>query len=770
MSGDSTDPSADLDAQVDDRDDLPVFGDGAGFDLLPDFSAWGQAALCEKQPGSFGCPCQGNADCLSGFCVPAAGGSVCTMECLEECPLDWTCTGIMGFGADLVFLCVPEHLAVCGAGRDLGLLYSCSQTWPPDPEPGEPFVACYGFQECTPTGWSDCILPQEECDNLDNNCDGLVDEGFVDESGRYCTLEHCGQCNNNCTFLTYSNAQSVCDKELSIPACAMQCLDGFFDLNGNPEDGCECEFLSATDFPDGTDQNCDGSDGSVLDALFVAKNGDDGDSGTIGQPMLTIQAALDRAHEEGIRDVYVATGVYAETIELREGVGLYGGYSSDFKKRDIHLNVTVIMGEDFTASQPGAVNAVSIAGKAQATALDGFTVFGRNNMAGGGSTYAVYVRDCTDGLMVSHNTIEAGAGGAGAKGADGMNGTQGGSGEDGASAFGVGTANCSQINPGLPRPGGAVGTGVCADGSEAPGGAGGGNTCPKTFGEGPTGFENGQQGGGPAGGAGGAGGYDREIWYCVLFPPAGECHQAAGGNETGNPGLTGSDGAGGNTSGGNGCFADSAGGTVLDGLWTGSSGLPGEPGSHGSGGGGGGSGGGAQNGSGCSARTHVGGTGGGGGAGGCGGSGGESGGAGGGSFGLFVVWNEQPDSVPVVTGNTIVGGVGGPGGQGGNAGSGGPGGAGGLGGEDDFANAPCSAPGANGGSGGHGGHGEGGGGGCGGPSYCLFAYGNGQLDVTTYISENSYVVGFGGIGGSGGPSIGHPGDKGADGIADDSNF
>ncbi len=721
--------------------------------------------MCVDAPGSVACPCQGNDDCLTGYCVQATGGSVCTLECLEECPYDWTCTGIQGFGADLVFLCLPEQQAACSDGGDPGLLLSCSQTWPPAPEPGEAFVACYGFRECTATGWSECVLPEELCDNLDNNCNGQIDEDFVDDSGSYFTAEHCGQCNDNCTFLNYPNAESTCNANLKVPTCAMQCLGGFFDLNNNPEDGCECEYLSATDFPDGIDQNCDGADGDIGDALFVAKNGNDGNSGAIDKPLLTIQAALDKALDEGKRDVYVASGVYAESIVLREGIGLYGGYSSDFKQRTVDLNVTVIMGEEFLADRPGAVNAVDIAGDPGTTVLDGFTIFGHNNMTPGGNSYAVYVRSCSDGLKISNNTVEAGSGGPGAKGSDGTNGAPGAAGEDGAGAFGVSTSNCGNVEPALPRPGGLGGTPTCSGESGAAGGAGGGNTCPSVYGAAPAAFELGQSGEGVDGGSGGGGGYDREVWYCSLFPPAGECHQAEDGNETAVSGGAGGSGVGGNTEGGNGCLGWAAGGTIVDGLWQGSSGLPGKPGVDASGGGGGGAGGGAQNANSCSGRTHIGGTGGGGGSGGCGGSGGEGGGTGGGSFGLFVVWDETPDTPPSVAKNTIIGGVGGPGGQGGNAGSGAPGGAGGLGGGADFANAPCSAPGGNGGAGGLGGHGEGGGGGCGGISSGIFAHGHGGADLTDYTKDNTFFIGLGGSGGSGGPSIGNPGDSGADGIA-----
>ena len=770
FTGDAADIAGDVAADDNGGSEFVIPSKDANGSQLPDFGGSDMADHCAEEPGSAGCPCLGNADCLSGYCVAATGGSVCTLECLEECPFDWTCTGILGFGADLVFLCIPEPQALCGGGRAQGLLSSCSATWPPDPEPGEAFVACYGFQECTASGWSDCMLPDEVCDNQDNNCDGLVDEDFVNAAGLYHTAEHCGQCNNNCTFLKFPNADTVCDTKAKMPTCAMQCLKGFFDLNHNPEDGCECEFLSGTDYPDGVDQNCDGADGDIGEALFVAKNGDDGNSGAIDEPMLTIQAALDKAFAAGKRDVYVATGVYAASVELREGVGLYGGYSSDFLKRAVALNVTVIMGEEYAPDMPGAVNAVGIGGDSGTTVLDGFTIFGHNNMDPGGSSYAVHISDCGDALRLSDNTIEAGSAGPGDKGADGLNGAAGKPAGDGAGAFGVGTGNCGSVVPEFPRPGGVGGEGVCETGDGANGGQGGGNTCPATFGAAPVEYENGAQGAGPEGGLGGPGGFDREVWFCILFPPDGECHQAEGGNETGHHGFSGADGVSGETPGGNSCAALQGAGQVEDGLWVGSAGLAGELGQNGSGGGGGGAGGGAQNASGCNGRTHVGGTGGGGGSGGCGGTGGEGGGAGGASFGVFMSWSEEPATVPTISGNAIIGGTGGAGGQGGNAGSGGPGGQGGLGGAEDFGNAPCAAPGGNGGDGGLGGHGEGGGGGCGGASFCLFAHGAGSADLQSYKTENTFTVGAGGAGGSGGPSIGHPGDTGADGESGEVNY
>ncbi len=708
-----------------------------------DDNCGGDGALCIQLPEGKYCgkTCKGNADCPAGYgCKPFAGSLQC-VPLTNSCECD---------------------------GSNTQLSKKCSATWPPEPAEGESFVVCYGTQACTAQGWTECQLPDDVCDALDNDCNGAIDDGFLVD-GKYVDDTNCGQCGNNCTFLQFPNAIGVCDAQKAVPDCVMDCQPGWQDVNDNPADGCECFPLPGPDVPDGIDQNCDGVDGQIDAAIFVAKNGSDLSPGTIDAPMLTLTAAIARSLQTGKSDVYVATGVYSGSIQLKPGVRLYGGYTSDFKKHDSILAETVIMGGAYSAESPGAVNAIGISGGPGTTVLAGFTVFGKNNNTPGGSSYALYVRNCTNALVVSDNRVVSGAGGNGSGGLSGANGVSGQAGSNGGNAYGVNTGNCGSVQPPFPRPGGGGGAGTCNAGSATAGGQGGGNTCPSTYNAAPVAYENGSAGSGTAPGGGGAGGYDREVWYCSSFP-GGECHQATGGNEVGNAGAMGGIGSNGNTASGNGCSAAAAQGQLVGGLWGGGGGLAGGNGANGSGGGGGGAGGGAQDGSGCSGRTQVGGTGGGGGSGGCGGTGGAGGAPGGGSFGLFIVWDAPPATIPQVMYNGFDGSVGGAGGSGGNGGSGGPGGAGGSGGAEDYANAKCAAPGGNGGNGGNGGHGEGGGGGCGGASYCIFASGQGGASLAAYKDSNSFVVGAGGPGGAGGASIGNPGDPGQAGAAANANY
>jgi len=512
--------------------------------------------------------------------------------------------------------------------------------------------------------------------------------------------------------------------------------DGYSPATGDCAPADPSVHPGLADLPDTifVDVNCDGIDGEVAEAAFVATTGS-GFACTMASPCATVQQGIDTAAANGHRDVYVAAGSYPSGFfQMANGVSVYGGYDQSYLRASPQspgheATVQGIDGAVVTTATPDRTMTVTVAaeGLTQPTILADLTLQGANSTTGvGGSmkaSYTILVEDVPAGVLtISGNTIIAGDG---ADGADGGNGwdattlTAAPSGDQGGS--GAEQLACDDTSHGA---GGSRGTnsGTSPSSRDMDGGAGGAggemdNSCP--FDLTATSGDVGSSADFTSGGAGaqGTGG------------PANSAGCDAGGGTaggTGSPGMVvnGSAGAGGGS-----------GGFLSGELWFGSAASGGGTGQNGSGGGGGGGGGG------CDSGTDA--WGGGGGGGGAGGlaarGGGGGGGAGGGSFAIYVI-----DSSPTISGNDIQRGNGGNGGNGGSGGRGQPGGSGGLPG----LHPGSSSPGA-GGAGAHGGHGGGGGGGAGGSSWGIYRSGAASAPV---ISGNTISGGSGGTGGTGGAS------------------
>ncbi|MHC4837007.1 MAG: MopE-related protein [Planctomycetota bacterium] len=111
---------------------------------------------------------------------------------------------------------------------------------------------------------------EEACDRIDNDCDGEADEGFDLASDP----AHCGACNTSCAR---ANADAACEAG----RCALVgCRDGFFDENGDPDDGCEigCGVtFDGVERCDDIDNDCDGTvDEGVDTSMDPANCGDCG--------------------------------------------------------------------------------------------------------------------------------------------------------------------------------------------------------------------------------------------------------------------------------------------------------------------------------------------------------------------------------------------------------------------------------------------------------------------------------------------------------------
>ncbi len=151
----------------------------------------------------------------------------------------------------------------------------------------------------------------------------------------------------------------------------------------------DCNDLDATVLPsavdspdiDYIDSNCDGMDGVVSNAIWVAGDGNDvtGD-GSIALPYRTIQKGIDEAVLAS-KDVYVAAGSYPQAVITlnMKGVRLYGGYSAlsaGTRSRNITLHSVLISG-----SAPLAVVGFSNNDSGHEAVLQGVTINGNKAIA-----------------------------------------------------------------------------------------------------------------------------------------------------------------------------------------------------------------------------------------------------------------------------------------------------------------------------------------------------------------------------------------------------
>jgi hypothetical protein len=74
----------------------------------------------------------------------------------------------------------------------------------------------------------------EACNGRDDNCDGRVDEGFLDERGRYVQDEHCGRCGLSCDSVFPSAQATYCDDSEKEPICRLtSCAEGYHVIDDN---------------------------------------------------------------------------------------------------------------------------------------------------------------------------------------------------------------------------------------------------------------------------------------------------------------------------------------------------------------------------------------------------------------------------------------------------------------------------------------------------------------------------------------------------------
>jgi hypothetical protein len=110
----------------------------------------------------------------------------------------------------------------------------------------------FGPARDVPAGEVDptCVPSPEICNERDDDCDGVIDDGFE----LHTDPRNCGRCGVVCDF---ANAIPLC----SADHCRFTtCQANFVDLDGLAQDGCECAITGGgVETCDGKDNDCDGT-------------------------------------------------------------------------------------------------------------------------------------------------------------------------------------------------------------------------------------------------------------------------------------------------------------------------------------------------------------------------------------------------------------------------------------------------------------------------------------------------------------------------------
>jgi len=223
-----------------------------GFDLASDVAHCGRCDnACQLAHATVRCEggvCQVDA-CRRGYHdVDADPDNGCEYECLPTDPPDEVCDGRDNDCNDET----DEGFAVGTPCEGVG---SCG----------------LGVFECRADGAAGCTTAPggsadqsgvELCNGEDDDCDEQIDEDF----DLLADLDHCGECDRSCRP---AEATPECDAGV---CRILSCRNGYQDLNGDVDDGCEYECLP-TQPPDercdGRDNDCDGETDEGFDLRAV---------------------------------------------------------------------------------------------------------------------------------------------------------------------------------------------------------------------------------------------------------------------------------------------------------------------------------------------------------------------------------------------------------------------------------------------------------------------------------------------------------------------
>ena len=206
------------------------------------FTIPGDVALCM--------PCLDDSDCVAGansFCVTGEGGSFCGQECGDQlaCNEGYECVDVPVLEGDPRSQCVPAGGATCECPPKAVQLSSVTQCIVAN-DLGD----CTGERVCGEEGLSKCDAPEPEaelCDGLDNDCNGVVDDGL---DGSICGIGECYHAAPSCV----EGVPQECDPMEGVVAELCDGLDN--DCDGDTDEDFEDTTLNG--LPDCIEWDDDG--------------------------------------------------------------------------------------------------------------------------------------------------------------------------------------------------------------------------------------------------------------------------------------------------------------------------------------------------------------------------------------------------------------------------------------------------------------------------------------------------------------------------------
>ncbi len=219
--------------------------------------------VCIWPHGRLCWPCNVNEDCLApggmgeSYCVPGgiageldpgegpgepgpeAGAGTCATQCEgdETCPSGYSCLET-GVGSETKSLCRPEEACTCAqAAVTAGAWSTCSVA--------NELGTCPGKRQCMEPGQpAECDAPQaqaETCNDVDDDCDGTVDEGGA----------------NGCTEYLTDLDQDGFGKD--VLGCYCDVPEQGTLIAGDCDDGNPASYPGAEELCNTSDDDCDGT-------------------------------------------------------------------------------------------------------------------------------------------------------------------------------------------------------------------------------------------------------------------------------------------------------------------------------------------------------------------------------------------------------------------------------------------------------------------------------------------------------------------------------